>query len=191
MLLGTIALLGLGPRAAWGAGVLDPVFAAAVVDSGNVTAFFGGNVLGPPDRAGLFLGASTDPQPVESPDDMGFLVVRFDIALTPGDGPDLFVLDEDRLTVNQSEQARVFLSSDGVAWGESAFPVTGGTGGGGVDWSDAFSGTVRFVKIVQSSSAALDVDAVQGNFPVPEPGTLALICGGLTLLAGARRGASR
>jgi hypothetical protein len=157
-----------------------PVFASEVVSMTNATAFRGGNVLGAPDRAGLFL-RSTDP---EAP--LGVLVLRLALGAISGEGPDLVVFDEHRFDLEEDEEAEIAVSADGLNF-MAIGSVFGGELGGEVEFPTAMVNPVHFVKITQLTSFALDVDAVQANFAVPEPGSLGLLAAGLALLARPRR----
>jgi hypothetical protein len=178
--LGLALALGLGLAPAAPAGAA-PIFASEVVSATNATAFRGGNVLGAPDRAGLFLRSSTDP---EAP--LGVLVLRLPLPAIGGDGPDLVVFDEHRFDLESDEEAEVAVSSDGVTF-TALGSVFGGEIGGELDFPSELAGPVVFVRIRQLSGSALDVDAVRASFPVPEPGGLGLVAAGLALLARRRR----
>ncbi len=159
--------------------VAAPIFAGELVSSANTTPFTGGNVLGPPDRSGLFLGSATDADPLRLP---GTLVVRFALGVLDDVGDDLVVFDMDRSATDAAEEAAVAVSRDGVAWTPLG-NILGGTAQGRVDFRGLLAEPVFFVRISQVSGFALDVDAVQANFPVPEPGSAALLAAGLALLA--------
>jgi hypothetical protein len=180
--LGLALALGLGLAAAAPAGAA-PVFASELVSASNSTAFRGGNVLGAPDRAGLFLRSSSDP---EAP--LGVLVLRLALAAVAGEGPDLVVFDEHRFDLEADEEAEIAVSADGVNFTPLG-SVFGGELGGELDFPTGMADPVVFVRIRQLSASALDVDAVQANFPVPEPGSLGLVAAGLALLARRRRSA--
>ena len=160
-----------------------PIFASEVVSSVDTTPFTGGNVLGAPDRSGLFLASAIDPDPLRV---AGTLVLRFALGLVGGIGPDLVVLDMDRAETYAAEEAAVAVSRDGNTWTPLG-NVIGGTIQGRVEFPNDLAEPVFFVRISQVSGFSLDVDAVQGNFPVPEPGSAALLAAGLALLAHARR----
>jgi len=153
-------------------GLAVPFYADALVDSMFVTSFGSGDVTGPPDGGGLFLGDTFDP-----PVNPGFLTVEF---LTPagnGSGFDFEVLD---VASSTNETADVFVSSDGMAF---SFVQSINAVANGVELGGAFAGPVRFLKIANSSTlVSIDIDAIRANYVyVPEPGSgitalIAIVC---------------
>jgi hypothetical protein len=159
----------------------EPIFASEIVSSTHTTAFRGGNVLGRPDRAGLFLGSTFDPAAA-----LGALVLRFAVGVLEGEGFDLIVFDEDRYLRDEAEQADVAVSRDGLVWSPLG-NIVGGIGEGRIDFAGRLVEPIFFVRITQLSTSALDLDAVQANYPVPEPGAAGLLAVGMAVLARARR----
>jgi hypothetical protein len=92
----------------------------------------------------------------------------------------------DRSATDTAEEAAVAVSRDGATWTPLG-NIFGGTAEGRVDFGGLAAEPVLFVRISQLSGFALDVDAVRANFPVPEPGSAALLAAALALLARARR----
>ena len=172
-----LALLLATPAAAGTIFSPDPIFASELVSFTHTTAFRGGNVLGRPDRAGLFLGSTLDPALA-----LGTLVLRFSLGVMDGEGCDLIVFDEDRYLRDEAEQAEVAVSRDGLVWSPLGNIIVG-ISEGRIDFAGQVVEPVFFVRITQLSTSALDLDAVQANYPVPEPGTAGLLAMGLALLA--------
>jgi hypothetical protein len=129
-----------------------PIFANALTDSQFVTSFGSGDVTGPPDGGGLFLGDTFDP-----PTHPGFITVKFATPLGTGAGVDFQVFD---VVSSPEETFSLFASSDGVAF---TFVGGGNAVASGVDIDSLFLGPINFLKVANSStSVSIDVDAVAG-----------------------------
>lgn len=158
------------------------IWADSLVDSEFVTSFGSGDVTGPPDGGGLFLGDDFDP-----PDNPGMITVEFFTPLGDGPGDDLEIVD---VVSSANETADISVSSDNIS-----FTLIGGINAvnNTIDIGGLFTDPVRFVKVANSSEAvSIDVDAVGGNFEfefgeVPAPGGLALVSLGLMGLVLRRR----
>jgi len=155
-----------------------PIYADSLVATSGTTAIGSGNVLGAPDREGLFFGNPAIPG--------AYVEVGFSSPVADGPGTDFHIFDIDPLSVDPTETIDVFASSNG-----SAYTFIGSANGGSdssqglIDINGLFTGPISFLRIVQTSTAdAYDLDAVGAFYlaPVPLPASLWLFGSGLITL---------
>lgn len=157
-----------------------PVYADFIDATQDVTSFGSGILTGAPDNGGAFLSNTSDP-----PTNLGFITAGFSGGLLDGAGDDIVIHDCCAGSLPTSgETADVFVSKDGVG-----FTFLGAYGpGNSFDLNGVFNDTVHYVKIVNTATTnSPDIDAFQGNYPVPEPSTALLLALGLLGLAAVRR----
>ncbi len=161
-----------------------PIYADSLVATSSTSAIGTGNVLGAPDRDGLFFG---NPAIVGA-----YVEVGFSSPVTDGPGTDLHLFDIDSQHVDTGEKVDVLASSNGTDYTfiGSAFGGTDSTQGV-IDINGLFTGPISFLRIVQASNGAdaYDLDAVGAFYlaPVPLPASLWLFGSGLLTLFSLRK----
>jgi hypothetical protein len=144
-----------------------PIFADFIDETQDVTSFGSGILTGAPDDGGAFLSNTFDP-----PTNLGFITAGFTPGLTDGPGDDIVIYDAFGGLPAGDEFADVFVSTDGIAF---TFLGDHGAGVNSFDLNGVFGGVVHYVKVVNTSvENSPDIDAFQGNYPVPEPSTVIL-----------------
>jgi len=161
-----------------------PIYVDSLVATSDTTAIGSGNVLGAPDREGLFFG---NPAIVGA-----YVEVGFSSPVADGPGTDLHLFDIDPLAVDLTEKVDVFASHNGSTYTFIGSAFGGSDSGQGlIDINGLFTGPISFLRIVQASSGAdaYDLDAV-GAFhlaAVPLPASLWLFGSGLISLLTLRK----
>jgi len=161
-----------------------PIYADSLVATSGTTAIDSGNVLGAPDRTGLYFGNPAIPG--------AYVEVGFSSPVADGPGTDFHIFDIEPVPIDTTETIDVFASNDG-----NTYTFIGSANGGGdssqglIDINGLFTAPISFLRIVQTSTAdAYDLDAVGAFYlaPVPLPASLWLFGSGLaTLLLSLRR----
>lgn len=171
----------------------SPVIASGQPDAANTNPL---QALGAPDWNGQGACVSAATCNTVSLGSGGSIVLEFvDNRLTGSDSSaaDLWIFEVGA----QVEDTRIEISPDGVVW-HAVGEITGGTRGIDIDaygWTSADQ--FAFVRLTDDptegsatgASAGADIDAIGAiaTAAVPEPATLALLSGGLVLVAGAAR----
>lgn len=165
----TLALLaGLCALACSAAASATIVYADFIAEVQDVSYFNSGILTGAPDDGGAWLSNTPDP-----PTNLGFITAGFTTGLTDGPGVDIVIYDAIADLPTTSELADVFVSNDGTAF---TFLGAYGNSINSFDLAGVFASTVHYVKIVNTSTSnSPDIDAFQGNYEVPEPGSAALL----------------
>lgn len=181
-----LAVMALGSTILAERATAAPVYADILVTSSGTSPIASGNVLGAPDREGVYFGNPAIPG--------AFIEVGFSSPIYDGPGADLHIFDIDPLSVDPQETVDVFASNDG-----SSFVFVGSAAGGSdsaqglIDIGGLFSGPISFLKIVQTSTSdAYDLDAVGAFYStmvVPVPAAVWLFGSGLAsiLLVGRKK----
>lgn len=161
-------------------GLAHADFASSLVDSNGASPFGSGIVTGAPTGDGYFF-------PNTSATD-AFITLGFSQPFMNGAGFDLEIYDTGDFSVDLSETADVFVSSDNSTFFFAGSIVGGPVGTNLIDLStQGLNGSYSYVKVMHTSITSgdgIDLDTIEA-FHIPTPATLPLLAG--AALIGRRR----